>query len=176
MSVDLSGLKRFNETLSVCRENIRSTKKNPKIERIINIAKEEITKAYTGKLNVKVIVEKYDGGFTIYAIDTNSRNPMIAFDEFGTGFYARGSYPGKLPTQKITFTSSGKKKSTEGWVYYYDNPYDKSVKNPSPAKVRHGGIYGWVTPNGVFHIGNVANATMYKACKKIIARVRSEVL
>ena len=94
-------------------------------------------------------------------------NAIIAFDEFGTGFYAKGSYPGKLPTQRITFTSAKRKRSTNGCEYYYDNPQTKGT---------HGGIKGWMTPNGVFHIGQTANATMYNACKKIIARVKSEVL
>ena len=164
MSVDLSGLKRFNEVLSKAKENVKPNKKNPKIRRVIDIALEELNKAYSGK-NVKIVVENSKTGFVIYVKDRSTRNPMIAFDEFGTGFYAKGSYPGQLPTQRITFTSAKKKRSTNGWEYYYDNP---------DTKVIHGGIYGWHTPNGTFHIGNNANATMYHACKKIIARVRSE--
>lgn len=164
MSVDLSGLRRFNEVLNDFKTNSKVSKKNPKIKRIIDIALEELNKAYSGK-NVKIIVENSQTGFTIYAKDKSTRNPLIAFDEFGTGFYAKGSYPGKLPTQKITFTSAKKKRSTNGWVYYYDNP---------DTKVIHGGVYGWMTPNGLFHIGQMPNATMYHACKRIIARVRSE--
>ena len=167
MSVDLSGLRRFNESLNGIKSNIRVSQKNPKIKRIIDISVDEIKKAYSGVLSVSVIVEKKENGFTIYAKDNHGENPIIAFDEFGTGFYAKGSYPGKLPTQRISFVSANKKRSTNGWVYYYDNP---------KTKVTHGGIKGWMTPNGVFHIGKPANATMYRACKKIIARVRSEVL
>lgn len=166
MSVDISELSRFNEFLKGFNKDIRNLKKNAKISRIIDIAKEEIEKAYLGVVNVNVVVEEYDGGFTIYAVDKSSRNPVIAFNEFGTGFYAKGSYPGKLPTQRIKFTSAKKTRSTKGWIYYYDNP---------DTKVTHGGIKGWMTPNGMFHTGQTANATMYKACKKIIKRVRSEI-
>ena len=165
MSVDISQLSRFNDTLQAIRKDVKNPNKNAKISRIIDIAVEEITKAYAGVVNVSVIVEKYEGGFTVYAKDKSTRNPIIAFNEFGTGYYAKGTYPGKLPTQKITFTSAKKKRSTDGWVYYYDNP---------DTKVIHGGIKGWMTPNGIFHTGQVANSTMYKACKKIIKRVRSE--
>ena len=167
MSVDLNGLIRFKESLAVVKANTKVNKKNPKIKRIIDISVEEIKTAYSGKVSVSVIVDETSSGFTIYAKDNNGKNPIIAFDEFGTGFYAKGSYPGKLPTKRISFTSAGKKRSTSGWVYYYDNPQ---------TKVTHGGIKGWMTPNGVFHIGQTANATMYNACKKIIRRVRSEVL
>lgn len=162
--VDISGLERFKASLKQARQNVKPNNKNPKIDKIIDIAREEFTKAYEGKINIDVIVKENKSGYTIFVKDKNSRNPMIAFDEFGTGFYA-SSYPGKLPTQNITFTSAGKKRSTKGWVYYYPN---------EDTKVTHGGMKGWVTPNGTFHIGNNPNATMYKACKRVISRIRSE--
>lgn len=161
MSVDLSGLEHFKSVLDKNRAFINKKNKNPKINAILNMALEVIKVAYSGK---KVIVKKEitKTGFTIYVIDTK-KQPTIAFEEFGTGFYAKGSYLGDLPTQTITFTSGGKKHSTRGWEYYYPN--DKT-------KVTHGGIKGWMTPNGVFHVGQNANSTMYKACKKIIENVR----
>ena len=163
MSVDLSGLERFKRVLEETRVNIKSSKKNPKIERIIDISMEELRKAYSGR-NVRIVLKKTKEGFTIYVKDNNIKNPSIAFDEFGTGFYAK-KYPGKLPTQRITFQSAGKKRSTQGWVYYYDN---------LDTKVTHGGMKGWVTPNGAFHIGQNPNSTMYNACKVIRTRLRSE--
>lgn len=166
MSVNINELSRFKDTLKQMSNIIKHPKKNAKISRIIEIAVDEIKKAYAGVVNVNVVVEEYKGGFTIYAKDKNSRNPVIAFNEFGTGFYAKGTYPGKLPTQLISFTSAKKTRSTKGWVYYYDNP---------DTKVTHGGIKGWMTPNGLFHTGQVANSTMYNACKKIVKRVRSEI-
>lgn len=163
MSVDLSGLERFKSVLEKLRTNIKSNKENPLIKRIIDISMEELEKAYSGK-NVKIVLKKTKGGFTIYVKDKNIKNPTIAFDEFGTGFYAT-KYPGQLPKQRITFQSAGKKRSTQGWVYYYDNP---------DTKVTHGGMKGWMTPNGAFHIGQNPNATMYNACIRIKARLRSE--
>ena len=168
--VDISGLERFKASLKQARQNVKPNKKNPKIDRIIDIAREEFTKAYENKFKVEVIVKENKSGYTIYVKDRTSKNPnkispIIAFDEFGTGFYANGTYPGKLPTQRITFTSAGKKRSTNGWDYYYDN---------EDTKKEIGRVKGWFTPNGVFHIGQNANATMYRACKRVISRIRSE--
>ena len=169
MSVDLSGLKSFERTLNDIKSNIRVSKKNPKFKRVIDIAVEELKKAYTGK-NVNIIVVDHEFGFTIFAKDKNSKNPTIAYDEFGTGFYAKGSYPGELPKERITFESVGYKQTTQGWEYYYTW---RGPKNKNPKKT-HGGIKGWVTKDGTFHIGYNANATMYKACKRIVTRLRSE--
>lgn len=165
--VDISGLERFKASLKQARQNVKPNNKNPKIDKIIDIAREEFTKAYEGKINVDVIVKENKSGYTIFVKDKNSRNPMIAFDEFGTGFYAEGTYPGKLPPKslKITFTSAKKTRSTYGWDYYYPN---------EDTKREVGRVKGWVTPNGTFHIGNNPNATMYKACKRVISRIRSE--
>lgn len=174
-NTNLLALKHFGDTLQRFKQNSKPNIKNPKLKQIIAIAKEEIEAAYSGKIAISVEVKQNESGFTIYAKD-KSKRPIIAFDEFGTGYYAKGTYPGELPTQTITFTSSGKTRTTKGWIHYYGNPYDKSVKNPSPAKIMHGGIYGWMTPNGIFHTGQVANATMYNACKRIIKRVRNEVV
>jgi len=176
MGVNLSGLEHFKNTLADVKRNISSSKKNPKIKRIIDISMDEIKKAYSGK-KVSVIVKKSENGFTIYVKDTQAK-PTIAFDEFGTGFYAKGSYPGKLPTQTITFEvgkiGHRRTMSTKGWEYYYGNPYDTSVKQKSPAKVIHGGVYGWMTPNGLFHVGQMPSKRMYNACKRIKERLRSE--
>lgn len=175
MGIDLSGLERFGKAIDKAKRESKNSPRNPKIARIIEIAKEELTKAYSGKLNVDIFAKQNRTGYTIYVKDKNSENPTIAFDEFGTGFYAKGSYLGKLPTQKITFktvvgrTKGGNaiygKKTTNGWDYYYPNEYTKTT---------HGGIKGWVTKDKTFHIGHNANSTMYKACKIIVARIRSE--
>ena len=165
--VDISGLERFKTSLKKARQNVKPNNKNPKIDKIIDIAREEFIKAYEGKINVDVIVKENKSGYTIFVKDKNSRNPMIAFDEFGTGFYAKGTYPGKLPPKslKITFTSAKKIRSTYGWEYYYPN---------EDTKREVGRVKGWFTPSGTFHIGHNANATMYKACKRVISRIRSE--
>jgi len=168
MGVNLSGLEHFKSTLTDVKRNISSSKKNPKIKRIIDIAKQELKQAYMGKA-VKISVEKSEHGFTIYVKDLSER-PTIAFDEFGTGFYAT-KYPGNLPTQRISFESAGYKQKTNGWEYYYKW---KGPKEKNPKKT-HGGMKGWVTPNGTFHIGQNPSKTMYNACKRIIERVRSEI-
>ena len=168
MSVDLSGLMAFERTLKRVRTNTKVSKENPEIKRVIDISLNELKRAYAGK-NVSIYVEENEDGFTVFVKDKNTKNPKIAFDEFGTGYYAKGSYPGELPTQKITFVSAKYKQKTDGWEYYYDW---QGPKNRNPKKT-HGGIKGWVTKDGTFHIGNNANATMYKACKRIIAKIRS---
>lgn len=161
MKIDTSGLENFRNNLNKAYMKMRGTSEDSILSNATKIAKKEIRTAYSSKPNIKIIVEKRKYGCTIYAKDYNTR-PIIAFDEFGTGFYAKGSYPGKLPTKRISFHSAGQKRSTKGWQYYYPN---------SQTKVTHGGIKGWMVGK-LFSIGHNANATMYRACKKSISKIK----
>ena len=166
MAFDLSGLNRFGKVLEQTKENLKGNKENSFIGQKIKIAKETIQEAYDSVSHVKVVVEKKDNThYSIKAVDKQDR-PTIAFDEFGTGFYAKGSYKGKLPTQKITFKTGvkGKVRSTYGWEYYYQ---------PSSAKITHGGIKGWMFGK-TFSIGENASNRMYTACKLARARLRGK--
>ena len=161
MRPDLKGLLHFKSVFEEKYRNITVNKENTILEPIIKDAKEIIKSAYAGKPTIRVFAKRTKMGCTIYAKDYAKR-PTIAYDEFGTGFYASGSYPGKLPTQNIRFVSGGKQRVTKGWVYYYPN---------KTTKVIHGGIKGWKLGKS-FQIGNNANATMYRACKKIINNIK----
>lgn len=85
----------------------------------------------------------------------------IAYHEFGTGIYAKGSYPddSKLPKQTLTFESpKGKLQTTQGWDYYYKNTLTKRTV---------GGKAGWFIGNGVFATGNIAGAEIYYTSKTL---------
>lgn len=164
MAIDLSGLEHFQDSLKKTSKSIKKPLKNDFMLEKVELAENEIKNAYTGQKGIVVVKEQTENGFTIFAKDTN-RKPRIAFDEFGTGYYAKGSYPGELPKQRLTFQVKGKIYSTMGWEYYYDN---------KETKRQIGGLKGWVTKNGTFHIGQDANATMYKACKRIIRKMKGD--
>ncbi len=163
MGLNLSGLKRFEAVLKQTKENIKGKGENSFVGEKIKVAKETIADAYDGIPHTKVVVEKKNAvTYSIKVVDTQKR-PTIAFDEFGTGEYAKGSYKGDLPKQSITFWSSKQKHTVPKWVYYYNNP---------KTKVTHGGIKGWMFGK-TFSIGNNASNRMYYACKLAKKRIRS---
>ena len=162
MNLNLSGLKRFESVLNKTRENVKGKGENSFVKEKINIAKEIIEEAYADKSDVKVLVKKNsDLSYSIKAVD-NKQRPTIAFDEFGTGFYAKGSYKGELPKQKITFYSAGVKRVTMGWEYYYPN---------KTTKVTHSGVKGWKFGKN-FSIGENASNRMYNACKRVKEKIK----
>ena len=120
----------------------------------------EIARENYGKRHVVVSVERVDDAD--YKIVARGHN--VAFEEYGTGVYARGSYAaeteneGQLPTGPITFrTSNGMVHTTQGWEYYY----------PSEAKDLVNGKYGWWIKRGVFVTGSPAKAHLWKAGKRL---------
>ena len=158
-NIDLSGIKRFKKALKQIQTNSQPNKENPNLVKFSGIAYKIISEKYVGtRFKVQESVIK-DGNATIYA-----KGYGIAFDEFGTGLYAEGTYKGDLPKQPITFTTRGAnntrvKKTVPKWEYYYDNPYTKKVL---------GGIYGWwVGDNLGFQTGRVASNRFYDACQEI---------
>lgn len=164
MDVNLFGLKQFEATLNKTRENVKGKSENSFVKQKIGVAKDTIKEAYAGEMGIVVKVVKKDSRhYSIRAVDLKPK-PTIAFDEFGTGFYAEGSYKGKLPTQKITFISAGKKRVTMGWKYYYPN---------RQTKVTHGGFKGWKFGKN-FSIGQDASNRMYNACKNVRGKLKGK--
>ena len=164
MATNLNGLAIFSSKLKQAKKTAKNVRKTPFILEKVEIAENEIKSAYSGKKGIVVEREENDEGFTIYAKDKN-RKPKIAFEEFGTGFYANGSYPGDLPKITLTFQVKGKIHSTRGWEYYYPN---------KDTKREVGRVKGWFTKNGTFHIGQSAQSTMYKACKRAIRKMKGD--
>lgn len=168
-NIDLNGIKRFRKALKQIRINTQQTQKNAMSLKIGGIAHEIISQKYSGT-RFKVPEPVYnDKGFTIYA-----KGYGISFDEFGTGAYAQNSYKGKLPTQSITFTTIvGRDESgqaikghmtTNGWEYYYDNPYTKDIIN--------GRLGWWVGSNLGFQEGRMASNKFYDACQEIKREIK----
>ena len=157
--IDLRGIRRFNKTLKQMRTNTQTEKKNSISAKIGGIAYEILTKNYMGT-SFKVSEPQFtDKGLTIFAT-----GKYIAFDEFGTGAYSQNTYKGKLPNKPITFTTRGEggsriKMTTQGWEYYYDNPYTKDFVN--------GRLGWWVGSNLGFQEGREASNRFYDSCQEI---------
>ena len=164
-NVDLSGLKRFKKVLKETLKTNQDNSENRKIEKISTMAYDEIMIAYSGTKFEVMKPQIYNAKATIYV-----KGEDIAFDEFGTGLYAKGSYNGNLPKQPIFFESVGFPQVTLGWDYYYTWKGDP-LKNP---KKEINGVSGWFTnkESGIFHIGKDASNRFYNAVQRIKNKVK----
>lgn len=161
-NIDKTGLNNFCNKLKNYNNKTKNLQKQT-IDSIVDTAESIIKSAYAGT-NVSVITERNDNTAIIYAKDK-----AIAFDEFGTGFYAKGTYEGELPKETLTFSSARKQHSTSGWEYYYPNFDTKRIRD---------GKIGWFIPprpnfpHGTFHTGKIASNRFYRSCKKIKERYK----
>lgn len=78
-----------------------------------------------------------------------AKGDQIAYIEFGTGEYAKGTYKGELPKSGVPKTGK--------WEYYYPSPYKKIGKY---------GNKGW-WHNKKFHVGRPAGAQMWQTAQEI---------
>lgn len=99
-----------------------------------------------GHSSITVDYENDGTRATIYA-----RGNAVAFFEFGTGEYAKGTYQGNLPQSGVPITGS--------WEYYYNSKH-KGEKN---------GIKGWFLDEQktIFLKGNPAEAEMWETSQYI---------
>lgn len=79
----------------------------------------------------------------------------VGYTEFGTGEYARGTYPGKLPVDGVPITGA--------WEYYYDSPYKRAAKS---------GDLGWYY-GGHFVTGRPAGAQLWRSSSETRKMVES---
>lgn len=147
MATDLKGLNNFMRKLKQVKqiEIVASSISSAVADKGVELART----AYLGSDVSRAVVSKetsYDGDYAVVA-----QGYGLAFEEYGTGYYAEGTYGGKLPTQTITFESAGQIRSTQGWDYYYDNP---------DTKITIGGNKGWLLGSN-FIIGKNAGNQMY---------------
>lgn len=147
MATDFSGLNNFMRRLDKAKrlENSRDNISSAVADKGVEVAKS----AYTVSGISRADVFKEKAGIGEY--DVIAQGEGLSFDEYGTGFYADGTYKGKLPTQPITFESAGETRTTQGWDYYYDNP---------DTKVEIDGKKGWMLGSN-FMTGNTAGNQMY---------------
>lgn len=163
--IDLTGINNFVSKLNKTKKSYDSKKYNNVKSKIEKMALEEIEKSYAviGLKPSKVDID--DNNFKIVI-----KHQGIGFDEFGTGFYAKGTYEGDLPKQTLVFKSAKKTRKTNGWEYWYSNDDTKRIRN---------GKFGWYIPprqgfpKGTFHIGTVASNRFYRGCRRIRERIRT---
>lgn len=159
--IDLSGLKHFKRSLEDIQTNSGLYSQKSKINEISDIAYDILSASYSSTAYEvkKPVID--NGVANIYVVGDG-----IAFDEFGTGFYAKGSYKGSLPTITLEFESAGFTQITDGWDYYYTWKGDPSRK----PKKEYSGVKGWFTKKEgkpYFHTGNRASNRFYNAIIKI---------
>lgn len=173
-NIDLSGLMRFKKTLKQMASNTNGEAKKSKLEQISNVAYNVLKIKYS---STDFVVEKElsNNKCTIYA-----KGEDIAFDEFGTGVEAEGTYNGKKPEMSLVFESAGYMQSTNGWVYYYDwiGP-----DNRNPKRTLKDGTKGWFTTSPkvdkkgkrvAFCKGEPASNRFYDAVVEIKEKIKEE--
>lgn len=174
-NIDLNGLMRFKKTLKRMASNINGEAQKSKLEQISNVAYDVLKIKYS---LTDFVVEKElsNNKCTIYA-----KGEDIAFDEFGTGFYADGTYKGKTPQIPLIFESAGYIQSVPKWTYYYDwiGP-----ENKNPKRTLKDGTKGWFTTNPntphwkdggkTFITGEPASNRFYDAVVEIKEKIKEE--
>ena len=138
-TIDLSGLEHYMKVVEEYGRLLKDFRKA--IIALGKSAKKFAEEKYAehGHSSIKVEFEPHGTTATIYA-----KGNAVAFFEFGTGEYAKGTYQGTLPTSGGPITDS--------WIYFY----------PSSAKrVTKSGTEGWFWDNK-FHRGIRAEAEMWE--------------
>lgn len=96
-----------------------------------------------GHSSITVDYENHGTTATIYA-----KGRAVAFFEFGTGEYAKGTYQGNLPQSGVPITGE--------WEYYYGSEHKAEIN----------GIKGWFWGKN-FVKGNQAEAEMWETSQYI---------
>ena len=145
----LSGLSAFRQ-----RMEQRKAKLESGIAQVVAEKGAEIAQGYYGG---KADVQAIKISETESIVEATGAGLM--FREFGTGRPGQMSgYPtDKLPSETINFESAGKERSTDGWVYYYENPDTKVTVN---------GREGWFWGKS-FVVGEPAGMEMYHTSKEL---------
>lgn len=167
-NIDLSGIKRFKRSLNQIRNNNGVYSKNEKLGQISSVAYDILNTSYSSTPFTVKNPEIESDIVKMYVVGEG-----IAFDEFGTGFYAKGSYKGNLPSMTLQFESVGFTQTTNGWQYYYTWQGDPS-KNP---KKTYEGVKGWFTKKEgkpYFHTGKKASNRFYNATIEIKEKLKGE--
>ena len=150
-TADLSGLKRYMARIHRYETLLKYF--SGAMEEICKETKAFAESKYTSHGHSSINVEYTNNGktATIYAKGT-----AVAFFEFGTGEYAKGTYQGNLPQSGVPLTGN--------WEYYYTEP-------ETHRKEEQNGIKGWKWGNA-FVKGNPAEAEMWETSQFIAQRAR----
>ena len=166
--INLNGLNRFKSTLNDLMTNNLAEMKKAKLEEFSNLAYSILNRNYGGTEFEVEPPKIEDNKSTIYA-----KGDEIAFDEFGTGFYAEGSYKGQVPKMPLSFESAGYPQFTPKWIYYYDW---KGPANKNPKRTTKDGRVGWFTSKETpkFQTGQMASNRFYDSVVEIKKKVKGE--
>ena len=145
-AIDLSGLEHYIKVLTEYGTKLKAFRKA--IIALGKSAKKFAEEKYAehGHSSITVEFEPHGTTATIYA-----RGNAVAFFEFGTGEYAKGTYQGNLPQSGVPITGS--------WEYYYNSKH-KGERN---------GIKGWFLDEEKIRFvkGNKAEAEMWETSQYI---------
>lgn len=143
IKADLSGLKHFMKTVEKYGQLLADFDRA--LAQICEAAQAFAEKKYAnhGHSSIDVTYTVTENKGTIYA-----NGEAVAFFEFGTGEYARGTYAGKLPDSDVPITG--------GWEYYYESDFKATVN----------GTKGWWLGHS-FVKGNPAEAEMWETSQFI---------
>lgn len=145
-TIDLSGLEHYMKAVEEYGRLLKDFRKA--IIALGEKAKDFAEKKYLehGHSSIRVELEPHGTTATIYA-----RGNAVAFFEFGTGEYAKGTYQGNLPQSGVPLTGN--------WEYYYKSEH-KGERN---------GIKGWFLDEERtrFVKGNPAEAEMWETSQYI---------
>ena len=142
-TIDLSGLEHYIKAVETYGKLLADFRKA--MTELCEKASDFARKKYSehGHSSIKVEYENHGTRATIYA-----KGNAVAFFEFGTGEYAKGTYQGNLPQSGVP--------ETEEWVYYYQSPH----------KTERNGEKGWIWGHA-FMKGNPAEAEMWETSQYI---------
>lgn len=145
-TIDLSGLEHYIKAVETYGRLLADFRKA--ITELGERAREFAEKKYAehghNPPSINVEFEPHGRTATIYA-----KGNAVAFFEFGTGEYARGTYQGNLPQSGVPITGK--------WEYYYDSEHKTENKY---------GVKGW-TWGRAFVKGNPAEAEMWETSQYI---------
>lgn len=145
-TIDLSGLEHYIKVITEYGTKLKDFRKAIiKLgKKARNFAEEKYSEH--GHSSITVEFEPHGTTATIYA-----KGDAVAFFEFGTGEYAKGTYQGNLPQSGVPITGS--------WEYYYNSKH-KGEKN---------GIKGWFLDEEKIRFvkGNKAEAEMWETSQYI---------
>lgn len=142
-TIDLSGLEHYMKAVETYGKLLADFRKAMKelCEKAEDFARGKY--AEHGHSSINVEYENHGTRATIYA-----KGNAVAFFEFGTGEYAKGTYQGNLPQSGVP--------ETEEWVYYYASPH-KAERNGEK-------VWKW---GHAFVKGNPAEAEMWETSQYI---------
>lgn len=145
-TIDLREFEHYIKTLEVYAQGLKDFRKA--ITELAKKARAFAEKKYSEHGHSSITVEFEPNGniATIYA-----KGDAVAFFEFGTGEYAKGTYQGNLPQSGVPLTGK--------WEYYYKSEH-KGERN---------GIKGWFLDEEKIRFvkGNPAEAEMWETSQYI---------